>query len=110
MSGNNKSQLSSEELSSRRSLLRKGSTVIGACLLPSLMNSANARENDTNNTGPLFNVKDFGASGKREDSATAAFRSAVEACSSRGGGIVNVPPGEYTTGTIQLKSNVTLNI
>jgi len=33
---------------------------------------------------------------------------AVDACHARGGGTVYVPPGEYTTGTIVLKDNVTL--
>jgi hypothetical protein len=33
---------------------------------------------------------------------------AVDACHARGGGTAYVPPGEYTTGTIVLKDNVTL--
>jgi hypothetical protein len=58
----------------------------------------------------LFDVRQFGASGKREDNATKAIRLAVEACFAAGGGIVYVPPGQYTTGTIELKDNVNLHL
>jgi hypothetical protein len=58
--------------------------------------------------GNIFNVKDFGASGKREEKATNQIRAAVEACTSAGGGTVYVPPGDYTVGTIQMKDNVNL--
>ena len=34
----------------------------------------------------------------------------MDACVSAGGGMVYVPPGEYTVGTIQLKDNVTLHL
>ncbi len=57
--------------------------------------------------GPaVFNVKDFGASGKKADSARAAIQKAVDACAASGGGMVYLPPGEYTAGTIRLRSHV----
>lgn len=58
----------------------------------------------------VFDVRQFGASGKRADNATAAIRAAVDACFAAGGGIVYVPPGQYTTGTIELKDNVNLHL
>jgi len=59
---------------------------------------------------PVFNVMKFGATGKREDNATASFRAAIKACVGNGGGKVMVPPGEYTVGTLELKDNVNLHI
>jgi len=59
-------------------------------------------------SGRTYNVRDFGASGKREDNATRAIQAAIDACTAAGGGIVYVPPADYTTGAIQLKDNVNL--
>lgn len=39
---------------------------------------------------------------------TAAFRRAIADCADAGGGSVLVPPGRYLTGTVRLKSNITL--
>lgn len=44
----------------------------------------------------------------REDNATKAIQSAIDACTAAGGGIVYVPPGAYTIGAIHLKDNVSL--
>jgi polygalacturonase len=41
---------------------------------------------------------------------TGAFRAAIGACHAAGGGRVLVPPGEYLTGPIHLKSNVELHV
>lgn len=57
-----------------------------------------------------FDVKDYGATGIRKDNATKAFRDAIAACTSAGGGTVEVPAGEYTVGTVQLRDNVTLHL
>ncbi len=54
----------------------------------------------------VFNVKDYGASGKKTDNAKAAIQSAVDACAKAGGGMVYLPPGQYTSGTIHLRSHV----
>jgi len=58
----------------------------------------------------VFDVRQFGATGKRADNATKAIRDAIEACFKAGGGMVYVPPGEYTTGVLELKDNVNLHI
>ena len=56
----------------------------------------------------VCSVRDHGATGVRSQNATQAVQQAVDACHARGGGTAFVPPGEYTTGTIVLKDNVTL--
>lgn len=55
-------------------------------------------------------VKRFGASGDGVSKDTAAIRRAVDAASAAGGGTVYLPPGTYLSGTIDLKSNVTLHL
>jgi len=57
-----------------------------------------------------FPITDFGAVADGTTDATAAFREAIEACTSTGGGRVVVPAGEYLTGAIHLKSNVNLHL
>ena len=41
---------------------------------------------------------------------TTTIQKTIDACSSSGGGTIHFPPGRYLTGTIQLKSNVTLQL
>ena len=58
----------------------------------------------------IYNVRQYGASGKKEDSAQSAIQQAVDACAAAGGGVVYLPPGEYTSGTIHLRSHVRFHI
>ena len=64
---------------------------------------------------PVFPDKDFlitrygGKADVRTDN-TEAFRKAIEACHTAGGGRVVVPAGVYLTGPIHLKSNVNLHV
>ncbi len=53
-----------------------------------------------------FNVRDYGATGKKDDNAQKAIQSAIDACAKAGGGRVYLPPGDYTSGTIFLRSHV----
>ena len=101
-----------KQVSSRRSVITHGGAMLGACLLSSALTPARAQTtgNDKMQTDTVYDVKKFGATGNRKDNATKPFRDTIEACTSKGGGIVNVPSGEYTVGTVQLKDNVTLNI
>src|SRR5215510_906262 len=57
-----------------------------------------------------FNITKFGAVPSSRNDATAAIRRAIEACAKAGGGRVIVPPGEYVTGPLHLKSNVELHL
>lgn len=62
-------------------------------------------------TGPaIFNVRDFGATGAKADNATAAIQKTIDACAQAGGGMVYLPPGEYTSGTLHLRSHVRFHI
>lgn len=54
------------------------------------------------------NVRDTGAAGDGEHLETSAINSAVDKVASSGGGKVIVPAGKYLTGTIELKSHVTI--
>jgi hypothetical protein len=58
--------------------------------------------------GHAFNVRDFGATGDGASLETAAINSAMEACAKAGGGLVQIPPGRFVSGTIHLRSHVTL--
>ncbi len=56
----------------------------------------------------VFDVRQFGATGDGKAVDTAAINSAIDACHAAGGGVAYVPPGTYLSGTVVLKSNVTL--
>ena len=55
-----------------------------------------------------FPITDFGA--KPDAKVTAAIAAAIDACNQAGGGRVVIPPGEWLTGAIHLKSNVNLHV
>ena len=58
-----------------------------------------------------WNVREFGAKGDGRTLDTKAIQAAIEACHKGGGGIVYFPAGgEFLTGTIYLKSHVTLHV
>src|SRR5437868_8747800 len=59
---------------------------------------------------PVYSVLDYGAKNDGSASATEAFRTAIQAVKSAGGGTVTVPPGRYITGPIELVSNLTFHI
>jgi hypothetical protein len=56
----------------------------------------------------VFNVRDQGAVGDGTTLDTASINQAIEACATAGGGQVLIPPGRYLTGTVRLRSHVTL--
>ncbi len=58
----------------------------------------------------IFNVKDYGATGNKADDARPAIQKAIDACAAAGGGIVYLPPGQYTSGTLHLRSHVRFRI
>jgi hypothetical protein len=53
-------------------------------------------------------VSDYGAAGDGKTLDRGALNRAVEACFAAGGGQVRVPPGRYLTGTLRLRSGITL--
>lgn len=59
-------------------------------------------------TPSKYNVLDFGTIQSKEIASTAAIQSAIDSCYFNGGGMVYFPSGEFCSGTIVLKDNVTL--
>ena len=60
--------------------------------------------------GPMFNIVDYGARNDGSAPATDAFRSAIQAAKAAGGGTVYVPAGQYSSGPIELVSNLVLHL
>jgi len=58
----------------------------------------------------IFNVITYGAIGDGQTLNTKALQAAIDACTQAGGGMVRVPAGKYVSGTLLLKSNVTLSL
>ncbi len=56
----------------------------------------------------LYNVHNFGAKGDGATLNTKSIQSAIDACARGGGGTVYFPTGKFVSGTLFLKSHVTL--
>ena len=57
-----------------------------------------------------INAKDLGATGNGKTKDTLPLQLAIDRCAVLGGGEVVVPAGDYATGALALRSNVTLRI
>ncbi len=57
-----------------------------------------------------LDVQKFGAKGDGKTLNTRFIQQAIDECSGKGGGTVRFPTGEYASGTILLKNNVTLQL
>jgi polygalacturonase len=57
-----------------------------------------------------FDVRTFGAKGDGRTLDTPAINKAIEAAAAAGGGTVDFPAGTYLSGSIQLKSHITLRL
>ncbi|HEU5396702.1 MAG TPA: glycoside hydrolase family 28 protein [Verrucomicrobiae bacterium] len=62
------------------------------------------------NAAPTFNVLDYGAHNDGSASSTDAIRSAIQAAHAAGGGTVYFPAGNYTSGPIEMVSDLTLDL
>jgi len=60
--------------------------------------------------GSSFNVRALGARGDGTTLDTAAISKAIRSANAAGGGTVVFPPGTYLSGTVELLSNVTLEL
>ena len=56
------------------------------------------------------NVLEYGARADGKTLSTGAIQSAIDCCAGHGGGTVFFPPGNYLSGTLQLKTNTTIYI
>lgn len=85
----------------RRSLLQLGLTgAIATAAAPAFAQS----------TGRIFDAADFGAVGDGETINTRPIQAAIDAAAGAGGGTVVLKPGVYLSGSLFVKSNVTLQI
>lgn len=62
----------------------------------------------TAHSAGVFNIRDSGAVGDGATLDTPGINKAIETCAASGGGQVLFPPGRYLSGTVHLKSHVTL--
>ena len=91
----------------------RSSTFGVLCLLATLLQVSLAAQPATEAKvfPSAFDVKrDFGAQGDGVTLDTKAIQSAIDHCASNGGGRVVFPPGRFLSGTIRLRSRVTLNL
>jgi len=56
----------------------------------------------------IFNIKQYGAAGDGKNLDSKAINKAIDAAAGAGGGTVFIPAGNYLSGSIHLKSNVSL--
>jgi polygalacturonase len=84
----------------RRNILRLLSFGAGAALAPK-------RETYGAN---VFNIRDFGATGDPAQKCTTILQQALDKCHTSGGGMLTLPAGTYTTGTIYLRNRVNLHL
>jgi hypothetical protein len=82
-----------------------GSIVLVECVLVFAAFAQNTEPRSS-----LFNVRAFGAVGDGATLDTAAIEKAIRAANAAGGGTVFFPPGAYLSGTLELLSNVTLDL
>ena len=95
-------------------LLSRRIALLGAAGAVPLLQPAAAQQAGTPQPGApqpgVYDVKQFGASGRKAEKATKAFQAAIDAAAGAGGGLVHISPGEYTCGPVDIKSNVTLHL
>ncbi|MHC4509041.1 MAG: glycoside hydrolase family 28 protein [Planctomycetota bacterium] len=58
----------------------------------------------------LYDVRDYGANADGKTLCTASIQKAIDECSKAGGGTVYLPPGTFLSGTIYMKTGVTLRL
>jgi polygalacturonase len=61
-------------------------------------------------SGTAFDVRQYGATGDGTNLDTAALQQAIDAAANAGGGTVIFSPGRYLSGSLDLKSHVTLQL
>ena len=89
----------------RSSFADASKTIHRALLLMGLMVAAHAA---VASAAGVFNIRDYGAAGDGQTLDTRAIQKAIDACAAAGGGQVLLSPGAYLSGTVHLKSHVTL--
>ena len=88
----------------RRQLMMTLTGAVAAAAAP----NGSARPRTTDAPLPFFDPTQFGAKGDGKALDSPAINAAIDACVKAGGGVVYLRPGIYRSGTVVLKSNVTL--
>jgi polygalacturonase len=97
----------------RRDLLRVGSLGMAGAAIPAVSFAAqpgSPNPDPASATAPVFNVRQYGATGDGKTIDSPAINRAIDAASSSGGGMVLFPAGIYLCFSIRLKSNVHLHL
>ena len=104
-----------ENVNSRRNFLGGIAAAAGISFLPNniahgsdAMSPIPSNNSTPEHSLPVFNVYNFGITGDGIFLNTDALQSLIDNVSAKGGGIIFFPPGDFLTGTFQIKSNVTL--
>ncbi|MHC4084742.1 MAG: glycoside hydrolase family 28 protein [Planctomycetota bacterium] len=58
----------------------------------------------------IYDVRDYGAKPDGKTMSTKSIQKAIDECAKQGGGTVYFPPGTFLSGTIYMKSKVTLRL
>src|SRR5688572_30652838 len=97
---------------SRRKWLGKFTAATGAAMIGLEANSTPGDKEiaDKSSGAKIYNVREYGAKGDGKTLDTAAIQSTIDKCFNDKGGTVLIPAGDFLSGTLQLKSNVTLHI
>ncbi|HEY0111143.1 MAG TPA: glycosyl hydrolase family 28-related protein, partial [Fibrella sp.] len=75
---------------------------------PAWVKQVGARKAPTVKT--VFSTASFGAVGDGKTLATKAIQQTIDACATKGGGVVTFKTGQYLTGSLFLKKGVTLHL
>jgi polygalacturonase len=111
MSENKQNGAGGPPLLSRRQTLPALAGILGAGVAGlRVARGEETASGDASNGTREYNVRAYGAKGDGQTLDTAAIQSAIDACTGDGGGTVVVPAGTFLTGTVEIKSNVTLRI
>lgn len=57
-----------------------------------------------------FNVREHGALGDGQTLDSPAIQAAIDSCASSGGGTVHLPSGQYVSGSLSLRDNISLHL
>ncbi len=71
-------------------------------------NNLTAQTQGSHNNGTVFNVLEYGALRDGKTKITDAVKKAIDAAAELGGGTIYFPAGEYLSGPIHFKSNITI--
>jgi len=109
--------------SSRRQWLGRATLAAGAALIGSNVKANPDSHRDGDNPDDyrddnrdsslgtrIYNICDYGAKGDGKTLNTKAIQAAIDACFKDQGGTVLIPAGNFISGTLELKSNVSLHI